>query len=80
MVEYFYTLDMGKTYGPKLQRLAVEAGYDDVEAFAAMIVADAIDAIEACAMEMASSEDDGPENGRAKGSDGRRMLDDGIPF
>lgn len=42
MSGYFYTIDLGKTFGPKLERLAEQASYDDREAFAAMILAHAI--------------------------------------
>jgi hypothetical protein len=43
MIGYFYTVDLGETYGPKLERLADRASYDDREAFAAMLLAHAID-------------------------------------
>jgi hypothetical protein len=46
MSEYFYTLDLGETYGPKLELLAEQASEEDREAFAAMILAYAIDRIE----------------------------------
>lgn len=42
MKEYFYTIDLGETYGPKLERLAKQASYDDREAFAGMVLAHAI--------------------------------------
>ena len=43
MAEYFYTIDLGETYGPKLERLADRACYDDRDEFAAMVLAHAID-------------------------------------
>lgn len=43
MTEYFFTLDMGAIYGPKLEALAAQASFDDVEEFAAMILAHALD-------------------------------------
>lgn len=43
MTGYFYTIDLGQTFGPKLERLAERASYDDREAFAAMVLAHAID-------------------------------------
>ena len=43
MTEYFYTLDMGAIYGPTLEALAERASFDDVEDFAAMILAHALD-------------------------------------
>lgn len=42
MSTYFYTIDLGETFGPKLERLAEQASYDDREAFAAMILAHTI--------------------------------------
>lgn len=47
MDEYFYTLDLGPSYGPKLEALAAQASFDDVEAFAAMLLSHAVDAFEA---------------------------------
>jgi hypothetical protein len=46
MSEYFYTLDLGEIYGPKLELLAEQASEEDREAFAAIILAYAIDRIE----------------------------------
>jgi hypothetical protein len=46
MSEYFYTLDLGEIYGPKLELLAEQASEEDREAFAAMILAYALDRIE----------------------------------
>lgn len=46
MAEYFYTLDLGQTYGSKLERLAGQASFEDVEAFAAIILCHALDALE----------------------------------
>lgn len=42
MSAYYYTIDLGKTFGPKLERLAEQASYDDREAFAAMVLAHAL--------------------------------------
>ena len=42
MREYFYTVDLGETFGPKLERLAEQASYDDREAFAAMVLSHAL--------------------------------------
>lgn len=42
MIGYFYTIELGETYGPKLERLAERASYDDREEFAAMVLAQAI--------------------------------------
>lgn len=47
MDEYFYTLDLGPSFGPKLEALAALASYEDVEAFAAMLLCHAVDAFEA---------------------------------
>ncbi|MCT8970801.1 hypothetical protein [Microbaculum marinisediminis] len=47
MIEYFYTLDLGKTYGPKLEKMAAQASFEDVEAFAAMALCHALDLMEA---------------------------------
>jgi hypothetical protein len=46
MTEYFYTLDLGETYGEKLQLMAVHASFDDIEGFAAMILRHALDVME----------------------------------
>jgi hypothetical protein len=43
MTEHFYMLDMGPKYGPILEALAAKASFDDVEEFAAMILAHALD-------------------------------------
>tara|TARA_R100000935_G_scaffold58898_1_gene99280 strand:+ start:5768 stop:6022 length:255 start_codon:yes stop_codon:yes gene_type:complete len=43
MTDYLYTVELGKTYGPKLERLAERASYDDREEFAAMVLTHAID-------------------------------------
>jgi hypothetical protein len=47
MDDYFYTLDLGPSYGPKLEALAAQASFDDVEAFAAVLLSHAVDAFEA---------------------------------
>jgi len=47
MDEYFYSLDLGPSFGPKLEALAAQASYEDVEAFAAMILCHALGALEA---------------------------------
>lgn len=46
MIGYYYTIDLGETFGPKLERLATWARYDDREEFAAMILAHAIEQLE----------------------------------
>ena len=43
MSAYFYTIDLGQTFGAKLEKLAEQASYDDREAFAAMLLAHAIE-------------------------------------
>jgi len=45
MIEYFYTLDIGQTYGPVLEELAALAGFDDVEEFAALILCHALEGV-----------------------------------
>jgi len=47
MDEYFYTLDLGTVYGRKLEALAAQASYEDVEAFGALLLRHAVDAFEA---------------------------------
>ena len=42
MSGYFYTVDLGETFGPKLEWLAEQASYDDREAFAAMVLTHAL--------------------------------------
>lgn len=46
MIEYFYTLDLGQRYGSKLEELAAQASYEDVEAFAAMILCRMLDQLD----------------------------------
>jgi hypothetical protein len=91
MSEYFYTLDLGEIYGPKLELLADKASQEDREAFAAIILAHAIDRIEDSidvlleilnheALEEAPSDleqiKEWRKNNRPLGAD----LDDEIPF
>ncbi len=44
--EYFYTLELSEADGKRLERMAAEASYDDVEAFAALILRNGMDAME----------------------------------
>ena len=80
MEEYFYTLDMGSTYGPKLEALAKKASFDDVEAFAAMILAHALDDMVRRDLE----EDQAERPDAGIGGDGWRSsgqeMDDDIPL
>lgn len=46
MTGYFYTIELGETYGPKFERLAERASYEDREEFAAMVLAHAVDRLE----------------------------------
>jgi hypothetical protein len=46
MSEYFYTLDLGAIYGPKLEHLAEISSHDDREEFAALLLSRAIDHVE----------------------------------
>ena len=43
MTDYFYTLNLGTLYGRLLQKLAVFHDFEDVEEFAAQILAAALD-------------------------------------
>lgn len=74
MAEYFYTVDLGQTYGPKLQKLAAETSCEDVEAFAAMLLCRAVDWLEQDLADAAAWEE--AEKEFLPGHD----LDDGIPF
>lgn len=90
MPEYFYTLDIGAHHGKKLSRLAADlCRDDDVEAFAAQLLREAIDRaeeayrkdLEEIGKEIATDQE------RLKPDrlsyDGDRDLngeDDGIPF
>ena len=74
MAEYFYTLDLGQPYGPKLEELAAQASYDDVEVFAAMLLRFALDWLEQDLADAAAWEE--AEKRSVPGHD----LDDGIPF
>jgi hypothetical protein len=47
MAEYFYTIDLGEHYGPRFERLATNASYDDREEFAAMMLAHSVEQWEA---------------------------------
>jgi hypothetical protein len=80
MTEYFYTVDLGETYGSKLQAMAVRASYADVEQFAAMILCWALDSLEdsPCIDDAAGGE-------RVEIDDSHQLFsgeetDDGIPF
>lgn len=46
MVEYFYTIELNEYFGRRLEALAARASYDDVEAFAALILRYGIDLME----------------------------------
>lgn len=76
MSGYFYTLDMGTIYGPRLQKLAVHHGIDDVEEFAAMLLAYAIDTMESCVVERMDTSGIVAEND----PDATEGADDSIPF
>lgn len=56
-VEYFYTVDLGELHGRKMERLAEKAGFDDVEAFAALLLAYAVDQAGAWDRENAQADD-----------------------
>lgn len=77
MTEYFYTLDLGETYGQKLNRLAILSRHeDDIEGFAAVLLQGALDQLEA----QMQREDEAAE-AEAKEWTGRGgPMDDGIPF
>jgi len=44
--DYLYTVDLGPTFGPRLERLAAMAAETDVEAFAALLLRGAIAELE----------------------------------
>ncbi|MDJ1008637.1 MAG: hypothetical protein QNJ13_12525 [Paracoccaceae bacterium] len=87
MPEYFYTLDLGQTYGPKLEQHAAQARFDDIQAFAEMILCHALDLMERLDAAQNIDRDDDweaevlarpvPEN---PGSERDTDFDDGIPF
>ncbi|WPZ14618.1 hypothetical protein T8J41_01975 [Nitratireductor rhodophyticola] len=62
MDDYFYTLNLGPSYGPKLEALAAQASFDDVEAFAAVLLSHAVDAFEAfeADFEVETEDDENP--------------------
>lgn len=81
MTEYFYTLDLGETCGSKLERLAAQAGEDDVEAFAAMILCGALDLMEARVESDALTVDDGSlKPAENQGSPRTPKEEDDLPF
>ncbi|SHL14815.1 hypothetical protein SAMN05444414_10638 [Roseovarius marisflavi] len=80
MEEYFYTLDMGSIYGPKLEALAEKASFDDVEAFAAMILAHALDDMVQRDLEEDQAERPDAEFGGDGWRSGGQEMDDDIPF
>ena len=81
MKEYFYTLDLGATYGPKLQQLADNACFDDYEHFAAMILCHAIDAMEAViTAELSEQPITKREESLPPRGSGSKDIDDDIPF
>ncbi len=75
MDAYFYTLDLGPRHGPKLENLAALASYEDVEAFAAMILRHALDQLEE-EMRIAAHRDECMKRESATDAD----FDDEIPF
>jgi hypothetical protein len=93
MTEYFYTIDLGPLYGPKLERLADYISQDDREAFAAMLLTHAIDEMEMwmnAELRSLSAKIDAlakrgglPSTNAPPSREDRRNegdLDDGIPF
>lgn len=76
--KYFYTLGLGKAYGEKLETLAAFASYEDVEAFATMLLRGAIDQMH---KDMAADLDTaGKEAGAASGPASPGGTDDDLPF
>lgn len=88
MTEYFYTLDLGDKYGPKLERLAEITSHDDREEFAAIMLARAIDHLERTLkneLDNSLSDEDcrspnEPNLDCKVGSKGPLSLDDDIPL
>ena len=78
--EYFFTVDLGALYGPKMVQAAAEASYDDVEAYAALILRYALDYLdEAREAEEAQALKEA-ENTETPGENASGDLNDGIPF
>lgn len=85
MAEYFYTLDLGSEFGPRLQKLAAQQGGDaDVEAYAAMLLCAAIEIAEISdemEAEMALRQIiKGGEQSLQRLRGDRDEAEDGIPF
>ena len=79
MIEYFYPLDLGHTYGPKLEQLAAEASFDDVEAFAALLLIHTLDRAEHERADGVASRSC-PNDEKLPDSHPGKDLDDDIPF
>lgn len=80
MTEYFYTVDLGKIYGPKLQALAVRYCRDDVEEFAAVLLCEAVDYVEKlCQIEDAEI-NELIDSGSFREPETQGDEDDDIPF
>jgi 2-phospho-L-lactate guanylyltransferase (CobY/MobA/RfbA family) len=90
MSEYFYTLDLGAIYGPKLERLAEITSHYDREEFAALLLARAIDHVErnleaflGLIPDEEEFEDEHENDADLKGPNspkGALDIDDGIPL
>ncbi len=80
MTEYFYTLDMGAIYGPKLEALATKASFDDVEEFAAMILAHALNDMVQRDLEEDQSDLPGAEYHSGGWRSSGQEMDDDIPL
>ena len=80
MDEHFYTPELGPIYGPKLEALADEAGFDDVEEFAAMLLRRAIDSLESSNEAELQSYRKLAETACECGSQEYGNIDDDIPF
>ncbi|KIT16377.1 hypothetical protein [Jannaschia aquimarina] len=79
--EYFYTVDLGPNFGPRLNKLAAMASFeDDVEAFAAILLSGAIEQLEASEVRFRKELDEYDENRPHSLGDPRGEMDDDIPF
>ncbi|MFN4202411.1 MAG: hypothetical protein ACK4GM_05095 [Tabrizicola sp.] len=77
MDKYFYTLELCDVCGELLERLADHASYDDVEAFAAMVLCHGLRVLEE---DFRRSEQLATERARNPNYDPYDGLDDEIPF
>lgn len=78
--EYYFTIDLGRTYGPKLVEAALDAGAEDIERFAALVLCTTLDRLEVERKERSDRLLEEFEKIEIPDWNLGSDLDDGIPF